>query len=211
MAYFPQKSTCNLCNKKFTQRGIGKHIRSCLTKQPESDKEYLYILVQATYGHDYFFHLLLSPTALLKDLDTFLRDKWLECCGHLSAFAYNRWDDEIPMSRKVNTVIAEGQTIDYSYDFGSTTELDIKCIGKFKVNFEGRKKIQVLSRNTQPLITCNHCDDPSQAVEVCTQCIYDGKGALCTACAKKHGCEDGLYLLPIVNSPRVGVCGYTGE
>ena len=28
----------------------------------------------------------MQETATLEDLDSFLRDIWLECCGHLSAF-----------------------------------------------------------------------------------------------------------------------------
>ena len=43
-----------------------------------------------------------------------------------------------------------------------------------------------------------------------TQCIYEDKGCLCDACAKSHECGEEM-LLPLVNSPRAGVCGYTGQ
>ena len=119
MEYQSQKSKCNICNKEFTQRGITKHIKSCINKQlvNECGIDNLYIVVQDPFNPDYFFHLLISQTASFQDLDKFLRKKWLECCGHLSAFR----------------------------------------------------------------------------------------------CEKVHDCGEDLYFLPVVNSPRAGVCAYTGE
>jgi len=35
-------------------------------------------------------------------------------------------------------------------------------------------------------------------------------GWLCDECAPKHKCGEDM-LLPVVNSPRVGKCGYTGD
>ncbi len=69
------------------------------------------------------------------------------------------------------------------------------------------KSIQVLARNEAPLISCEVCGKP--ATEVCAQCIYEGAGWLCEACAEEHECGEEM-LLPVVNSPRVGMCGYTG-
>jgi len=40
--------------------------------------------------------------------------------------------------------------------------------------------------------------------------VYEDKGCLCDACAKQHVCSEKRLLLR-VNSPRVGVCGYTGQ
>ena len=45
---------------------------------------------------------------------------------------------------------------------------------------------------------------------ICAQCIYEDKGCLCDACARSHECGEEM-LLPLVNSPRAGVCGYTGQ
>src|SRR6266699_6043638 len=45
---------------------------------------------------------------------------------------------------------------------------------------------------------------------ICTQCIYKDKGYLCDTCARSHKCGEEM-LLPLVNSPRAGVCGYTGQ
>jgi len=76
----------------------------------------------------------------------------------------------------------------------------------------GRKKIMVLARNNSPQITCDACNN-KKATDVCSRCLWEGRKAwLCDNCAPKHKCvrKDGEELLPVVNSPRVGICGYTG-
>jgi hypothetical protein len=55
-----------------------------------------------------------------------------------------------------------------------------------------------------PCVVCGQ-----EATQVCTQCIYENEGWLCDACAPEHACGDELCL-PVVNSPRVGMCGYAG-
>ena len=43
------------------------------------------------------------------------------------------------------------------------------------------------------------------------ECPYGGAGSwFCAAHALNHGCR-GELVLPVVNSPRVGVCAYTGD
>lgn len=114
------------------------------------------------------------------------------------------------MSKMLSQIMAEGNTIQYEYDFGSTTELEVKCIGRFTTIMQGKKTIQVLSRNTEPLFPCDECGK-HPAVQICTSCQWDGEGWLCKKCAEKHDCGDELYFLPVVNSPRAGVCDYSGE
>lgn len=65
--------------------------------------------------------------------------------------------------------------------------------------------ILVLARNEPPSLPCEVCGRP--AVQVCAQCIYEGEGWLCDNCASEHECGEEM-LLPRLNSPRVGVCGY---
>ena len=72
-----------------------------------------------------------------------------------------------------------------------------------------RKPIQILARNSLPIVSCtDRCGKP--ATSFCTQWNYEDQGYLCDACAKDHQCGEEL-LLPIVNSPQAGVCGYTGQ
>jgi hypothetical protein len=212
MDYQAPKSRCNLCEKEFSGKGMSRHIQSCIKKKLYNAHgiNSLYIVVQSTFNHDYFFHLLLSPTATLQDIDKFLRSKWLECCGHMSAFSQKAWGEEIAMSARVNEFLAPGDTLCYQYDFGSTTELAIRCIGEVTVILQGKRKIQVLARNSALLIPCDECGK-QPAVQICTACQWEDAGWLCRKCADKHDCGEDLYFLPVVNSPRAGVCNYTGE
>jgi len=169
----------------------------------------------------YWMHLDVVAGTTLATLDRFLRDIWLECCGHLSAFeiggvrysvdeAIYEWDrgSQKNMQVRLDQVLHPGQTCSYEYDFGSTTELTVKVILEQEVDMKG-KTIQVLARNNLSMIPCDVCGGP--ATSTCSQCIYEeDKGYLCDACAKDHECGEEM-LLPRVNSPRAGVCGYTGQ
>ncbi len=43
------------------------------------------------------------------------------------------------------------------------------------------------------------------------ECLYDGRrGYLCEACLADHECDEEMFM-PLVNSPRTGVCGYVGN
>ena len=58
---------------------------------------------------------------------------------------------------------------------------------------------------------CHECGE-RPAVKICAQCAWEEEGWLCAECAPHHGCneEDFEYFLPVVNSPRAGVCAYVG-
>ena len=161
-------------------------------------------------------HLDVPGKAALEDLDGFLRDIWLECCGHLSEFEIDgirysgspmdEFDESDDTCIKMNEVVKPGMKFRHLYDFGSTTELALKVVSELEGCPAG-KKIRVLARNEPPAIVCTNCGQ--SAKQVCTQCFYDDKGWLCGKCARTHECGEEM-LLPVVNSPRVGVCGYTG-
>jgi hypothetical protein len=94
----------------------------------------------------------------------------------------------------------------HEYDFGSTTELTIKVVSEFESTMK-TGKVEILARNDPPQIKCSYCDN--RATAICTECIYEDAGWLCDDCAEDHDCGQDM-MLPVVNSPRTGVCGYTG-
>lgn len=160
-------------------------------------------------------HLEVPATATLGDLDDFLRRTWLECCGHMSLFEiggvdyYSELVDGLPgrrMNVQLGKVLAPGLKFSHEYDFGTTTELALTVAAERQGPTHG-KSIVVLARNDPPDIACDLCGRP--ATSVCVQCIYEGGGWLCDECAQEHPCGEDM-LLPVVNSPRVGMCGYTG-
>jgi hypothetical protein len=162
----------------------------------------------------YWMHIEIPENATLADLDGFLREIWLECCGHLSSFEIG---GETFISKKIEPgdrsmkialgkVIAPGMKFEHIYDFGTSTELSLKVVSAREGLAKG-KTVRILARNDPPDIRCQSCGKPATAV--CCQCIYEGTGWVCEECGALHECGDDM-LLPVVNSPRVGMCGYTG-
>ena len=108
---------------------------------------------------------------------------------------------------KLSDVIKPGIKFEHEYDFGSTTHLELKVISQYSGNVKG-KSVRILARNEPPIYECQTCG--KMATQICCECIYSDEGLLCDDCASKHECDEDM-LLPVVNSPRVGVCGYTGD
>tara|TARA_R110002033_G_scaffold50615_5_gene97728 strand:+ start:4566 stop:5357 length:792 start_codon:yes stop_codon:yes gene_type:complete len=118
---------------------------------------------------------------------------------------------EVPMSRKAKAVFEEKLTLEYQYDFGSTTALEITAMSEYPI--KAYQKIVLLSRNEPLGIMCSSCGK-NPATQICTVCCYEEEAQFCDNCAKKHAkkCDDfdEYAAMPVVNSPRMGVCGYEG-
>ncbi|MCD6390096.1 MAG: hypothetical protein J7L69_11850 [Desulfobulbaceae bacterium] len=218
MEYEIPKTKCLLCGSEYSARGIGKHLGSCLLKSlsngnNDATESYFHVVVQAKYDKGYFLHLLISSDTTLENLDKFLRNIWLECCFHESKFSRNlpkgEWEPQLAKSNSIKEVASIGGPLRYLYDFGSTTELVIRFVKNYEKGLQGTGKIQLLARNAHPVIPCEECGK-YPAVQVCSICHrWDGGGWVCDKCLPKHDCEDEAFL-PVVNSPRTGICSYTG-
>jgi len=92
------------------------------------------------------------------------------------------------------------------YDFGSSTELVVSHTGVIEAAM--RERIRVVARNEAPSWPCEVCEQP--ATVLCVECADGDGGFFCATHASQHGCGEDM-LLPVVNSPRMGVCGYTGD
>jgi len=224
MARQVSQGLCNLCGGTFGKQAMTKHVKSCKqkegacgtpAKQSSRKTETFHLLIEGRYSPDYWLHLEVPADAKLKKLDDFLRQIWLECCGHMSAFTIegqvysvapmSEYDDK-SMNIKLDRVLEPGMKFFHEYDFGTTTYLTLKVVSEGESELKG-KDIQVLARNEPPSIPCMSCG--KMAMQVCTECLWSGEGWLCDECAAEHRCGEEM-LLPVVNSPRVGMCGYTG-
>lgn len=118
-------------------------------------------------------------------------------------------DGEIPMNKKAKDVLQKDMKLEYQYDFGSTTELQLTVLEEFDIAAD--KPLVLLSRNDRPLWKCAICGQ-KPATQLCTVCTE--AALFCGACAKKHAktCSDfaDYAAMPVVNSPRMGVCAYDG-
>lgn len=104
----------------------------------------------------------------------------------------------------------------YEYDFGSTTELVLR-IYSCREGEKKNNKIVILSRNNPPKFLCSKCKQ-KEAKWVDFERYYEGLPFWCEECLKAESGdeeEEEYYgsetLLPICNSPRMGVCGYEGS
>ena len=187
----------------------------------------------------YFLTLWVGGNCSMETLDQFLRCIWLECCGHMSAFRnpkerrnfggmfdmveayehleqgnidkYEQLTGKISKKSKAKDIFYKGLELEYEYDFGSSTELTITVIDEYPIKADS--KIVLLSRNEPPPIMCEICNK-AIATKICTACLSEDATIFCDKCAKQHAktCEDfaDYAAMPVVNSPRTGVCGYEG-
>lgn len=326
------KGICRFCGNEVDKTKMTQHLKYCksrkasieATNTQEAEKTRLFhIVVEGRYLPMYWMHLEMPTDARLLDLDDFLRDTWLECCGHLSAFTIGKnsyssqmeemyWgipdsdnaseeetsveeteeedeeaDEELSpievierlyeltsaefdeklsdvplpqieaklndilvtqlgvsvtpemqsqlgnlahylqlsslvdtgrreydMEVELGEVLKVGEKFFHEYDFGSTTELALRVVaereGAEMKDEDGEPLlVDVMARNEPPVIACRVCGKP--ATKIAAGYFYAQDGALCDTCAKTNRVEYEDMLLPVVNSPRVGVCGYTGD
>ncbi len=213
---FMRKTTtngiCTYCNEEISKnsRSFLSHMSVCQNKHPIKKSvgvDYVLMLIQGKYSQEYWLVIKAKPDIPMKKIDKFIRDVWVECCGHLSQFSDKH--SKIPMTRSLTQVYSEGHKIDYVYDFGSSTEITLSMIQTIQDIDD--KEIAILIRNKEPELQCSSCD--KKAIAICPYCIDEGEGFLCESCIIEHKCvqEEGEDLLsPLVNSPRAGVCGYIG-
>ena len=98
---------CSICGAQLKKASAVKHLAACLAATPGATEYVIIKVVGAGVGNvDYWLFAAAPADASLKDLDGFLRQTWLECCGHMSAFRDKRM--EVPMSRKIGWLAAMG-------------------------------------------------------------------------------------------------------
>ena len=219
------KATCALCGASVGKRQVAKHVAGCAPAHDVtsgSERELVGLRVGALGAPEYWLELEAAAQAPLARLDDFLRDIWLECCGHLSMFEippfrymsfpsepgpFGRNRAERSMRVKIGQALTHvGQKGTHDYDFGSTTRLTLEVTG-LRPGRIGRKSVRLLVRNDPLSWTCGVCDSP--ATLVCCAHETEDSPFVCAAHESDHQCNDAMFL-PVVNSPRMGVCGYAG-
>ncbi len=190
------------------------YIRERFGKNPPAGAEESYLL-RVTYPEDenFWLYLAVKKDGTLRQIDQALRDIWVECCGHLSLFyiggeVYSCNCNDLPgksMATKLMTALNRKKVFTYAYDMGSTTELKIEILGTLKMT-PRRNKVLPLARNFMPKYKCIRCGRRAEYVlRLGGEPI--GDSVFCERCAET---EDEFGMLPLLNSPRTGVCGYGG-
>lgn len=154
--------------------GIAKHLQTCkkrvdLCEKAEKTEKYFELLLYGAYNKDYWLIIQIKENATLDDLDRFIRDIWVECCGHLSVFeidgvSYEREPDDDfgwgepakSTNHTLKQVLTTGMIFNYEYDFGSTTEIMVKVLDHYSAQKQN-EKVVILSRNNPPEFACSIC------------------------------------------------------
>jgi len=200
-----------------------RHLAGCkqpnpLPSLPDNDQLPSFHLLVEGFPKTYWLHVAAPANAPLSKLDKFLRNIWLECCGHMSAFSIEgrRYSahpmpdmEEKSASIALGKALEVGITFSYEYDYGSTTELVLKVVGLRDAPAK-KGAVELLARNNAPQIICTECETGNVATQICAECSQqEDSGWLCAECSETHECGEEMQL-PVVNSPRVGVCAYAG-
>jgi hypothetical protein len=214
------KGRCAYCDQEMMKNQMTKHLSSCpqrlaaiaKAEHKKGGKESLYHLrAQDAVRKEFWLDLEMRGAATMEDLDDYLRGIWLECCGHMSQFSAGGWPGaEISKKRKADQVLKPGLELTHIYDFGTSSETLIKVMGMREGNPTTRHPIALMARNSKPEAQCIECDQP--ASHLCLECLYehDVSGILCDEHARIHPHKEYGDPIPLVNSPRTGMCGYEG-
>ncbi|HEY9645261.1 MAG TPA: hypothetical protein V6C88_02770 [Chroococcidiopsis sp.] len=220
MAGKQSKGTCVYCGKQMAKAGMTKHLVTCPQRhaaiaQAESGKgtaESIYHLrIQDAYDKTFWLDLEIRGTKTLADLDAYLRAIWLECCGHMSEFFLGgAFSHELGMRRKISQVFQPGVEITHVYDFGTSSETLAKCVDVRQGKPLTKNAIALMARNNSPEYACIECGAP--ATHLCIECQVEDQtaGTLCDQHTQDHPHVNYGDPLPLVNSPRLGMCGYDG-
>jgi len=198
--------TCELCKERVAKAQMTRHLAGCAASHdvPGAVTTLVQLRVEAAGDPRYWLHIEGRAEASMKALDALLRRVWLECCGHMSAFRVG--EREVAMGSKLGFVVGRaGQRFSYDYDFGSTTALRGQVLGVREGSI-GRTAVRLLARNDPLQWQCDTCSAP--ATVVCPFCLHSGPCLFCDDHAGEHPCAEEDVYLPVVNSPRMGVCGY---
>lgn len=215
---------CKLCGERTSKATMTRHLASCAPghdPQKGSPVKVFQLRVEGKGAPMFWVDVEIKGDSPLRRLDELLRGVWLECCGHLSAFeidgarysvsvdhefGFNR--NEHSMNAKVSHVLSPAQRFGYEYDFGSTTDLSLRVVAT-RSGVIGRRATRLIARNEAPVWPCVVCQ--AAATVVCPYCLRGGEPFFCAVHAPDHECAEEDAFLPVVNSPRMGVCGYTGD
>lgn len=213
------EGVCVFCGRRTSRGGMSRHLQTCAKRKAAiqaadatrgAEETLVHLQLQDGAGGAFWLHLEMRGGATLKKLDEYLRAIWLECCGHLSRFEIGGWKGgEVAMSRKGKDVLGEGVVLTHLYDFGSTSWTTVKVVAARQGRPLSRHPILLMARNEMPAVPCAECGEPG--TRLCVECMDEMADAvLCDAHSATHPHEEYGEPLTLVNSPRLGVCGYDG-
>jgi hypothetical protein len=154
-------------------------------------------------GNKYCIYLSIDGALGLIHIDQFIRDIWVECCGHLSGFRIRgKFYQDNSLNNKIEDILNSDDKFEYEYDFGSTTDLILEVIDirLVPISFS---QIEIIARNHDIKHECEICGAEAKYYS------YDKEEWECEKCIDED--DDMISEFNYCNSPRDGVCAYEGN
>lgn len=213
---------CAFCGYETIRGCMGRHLAACPQRQakvasaeqtgrPPEDLFHLRmhavqddVWTRPALEHDFWLDVEVRGSATLKDIDTYLRAIWLDRCGHPSQFTIGGWNGpELAKARRVGAVFQGNVELTHGFE---DSETRIRVIGHREGVPLSRRPMALMARNLMPAVACFLCGKP--AAQFCIECKIrkEGSGILCEQHAADHPHTSLGEPLPIVNSPRMGMC-----
>ena len=207
------KAKCYYCNKELTEKTIKKHMKNCSEIRNSIDEKRIndkkqrnqfIIAIKPKYvEEEYCIYISIAGTLGLVHIDKFIRDVWVECCGHLSGFKIrDKYYQDDEMNMQLNDILNIDEKFEYEYDFGSTTYLILEVIDIIQVP-SSFSQIEIIARNDEIKHKCEICGTEAKYFN------YERYRWECENCIDKD--DDMIIAFDYCNSPRDGVCGYEGN
>lgn len=215
------KGGCGYCGREFTKGGMLRHLQACsrraeiVAESPGrrgKTSSLTHLRVSASRIGDFWMDLEMTGSATLQDLDQYLRAIWLECCGHLSMFSTGGWaeEDQLSLNTRIDQVFQSSIQIVHVYDFGTSSETLVRAVAVRDGRPTTSRPVSLMARNNPPDLICMECDQLASGI--CIECEIEdlADGLLCDQHGETHPHRDYGDPMPVVNSPRMGMCGYDG-
>ena len=113
------------------------------------------------------------------------------------------------MDLEASKALRVDDKLTHIYDFGTSSETLIKVVGVRQGKPTTAHPLALMARNLMPEYKCIECDE--SATQFCMECLIEDNiwGTLCEQHAKTHP-HSNYDTVSLVNSPRMGMCGYGG-
>lgn len=228
---------CKYCGKKFAPKEMLEHLAECKKREEKiyaakkGREGFFDILITSKEIEGYWMIIEANEKTMLKEIDTFLREIWLGNEQCLSIFKIKNIkykyisggnllyiEPEQSMYHTLKNVLSVGETFDYIYGENKTTKIELMVFSHRIGRRDEEEDIVLLSRNIPPKKICYKCKKNDASWVDPIMYSLDGDAFWCDECKKKVG-EDELILqmeyienlVPIYNSPRIGIGDYEGS
>lgn len=172
---------CYYCGKELTERTIKRHMKNCsemkkiiedkIQNAKEVRDQFLISIKDKKNPGKYCIYISIDADLQLEHLDKFIRDIWIECCGHSSAFYIDKKeyssnsDGQLKINIYLKDLLNVNQKFEYKYDFDLTTCLVLEVVEMIEIS-EDFNQIEIIARNNEE---AGFCNSPRDGI-----CKYEG-------------------------------------